>query len=208
MTTTPQDPRVAKMRHFEGFDFITSDLHFGHKNQAARRGFTDALGVGDPDEHDEVLIDRWNSVVLPEDVVIVLGDIYLGRWAQALEKVADLNGHKHLILGNHDHPHPINKGKKVDEHLEVFETVSLNGYTHIAGRKALLSHFPYKEDHTDAPRYMEHRLPDQGEWLIHGHTHDPDQRLHDGREIHVGLDAWGLVPVVNHTITGIMKGAS
>ena len=50
------------------------------------------------------------------------------------------------------------------------------------------------DDHTDAPRFAQYRLPDEGRWLLHGHTHIADQRIH-GRQIHVGLDAWDLRPV-------------
>jgi calcineurin-like phosphoesterase family protein len=61
----------------------------------------------------------------------------------------------------------------------------------------LLSHFPYfgdGEGSRDTPeRYSQYRLPDMGEWLIHGHVHDPI-RLR-GKSIHVGVDAWNLAPV-------------
>jgi calcineurin-like phosphoesterase family protein len=37
-------------------------------------------------------------------------------------------------------------------------------------------------------------LRDEGELLLHGHTHDK-QKAHDGNMFHVGLDAWReLVP--------------
>ena len=44
------------------------------------------------------------------------------------------------------------------------------------------------------PRYTQYRLPNQGRWLLHGHTHNKDQRIH-GKQLHVGLDAWGMRPV-------------
>ena len=33
-------------------------------------------------------------------------------------------------------------------------------------------HFPYVGDSGDRDRYVEHRPPDRGEWLLHGHVHD------------------------------------
>ena len=44
---------------------------------------------------------RWNHVVNPKDTVWVLGDVVFGQ--HNLEKLARLNGYKHLVMGNHDH---------------------------------------------------------------------------------------------------------
>ena len=206
------DPRINRLLEFDGFDWISSDLHLGHKNQAKRRGFEDCKGVGMPDVHDERIIEIWNDLVRPHDLVIVLGDTYLGRVAQALENVKRLHGMKHLILGNHDEPHPFNKQKKIDVHFGPFETLSLGGVVQVAGHRTLLSHFPAHEDmrhaeqHGGVDRYEEFRPVLRGEFLIHGHTHDEDQRLHDGVELHVGLDAWNLAPVSFATVEGIFKG--
>lgn len=59
----------------------------------------------------------------------------------------------------------------------------------IADQVVLLSHFPYGNRDRGAPRYLQYRLPDLGEWLLHGHTHSNERQL--GKEIHVGWDAWG-----------------
>ena len=80
--------------------FFTSDLHFNHKNLLH-------LGQGRPfktiEEHDEAIIQNWNSVVTKSDLVYILGDVSLGC---PQEKLIDyfkrLNGAKHLIIGNHD----------------------------------------------------------------------------------------------------------
>ena len=53
--------------------FITSDLHFGHDKAFlyAPRGFSTIT------EHDATVISNWNSVIAPEDIVYVLGDVCL-----------------------------------------------------------------------------------------------------------------------------------
>ena len=87
------------MRHF-----IISDTHFSHENiiRYCNRPFAHA------DEMDECLIQYWNEVVRPEDHVRHLGDVSMKRGGR-LEQLAfirlikRLNGHKRLILGNHDH---------------------------------------------------------------------------------------------------------
>ena len=80
--------------------FFTSDLHFGHKNLLK---FTKPRPFTTIEEHDQTIIDNWNSVVNQDDTVYVLGDIAMGMDPDKLEDyLKKLNGHKRLILGNHD----------------------------------------------------------------------------------------------------------
>ena len=51
------------------------------------------------EEMDEHMIEQWNSVVRPGDKVYHLGDVFIEDGHKALKR---LNGHKRLILGNHD----------------------------------------------------------------------------------------------------------
>lgn len=80
--------------------FLTSDLHFGHRNILH-------IGKGRPfktiEEHDQALIDNWNSVVTSGDLVYVLGDFSIETNVDEIRKpLSKLNGQKILILGNHD----------------------------------------------------------------------------------------------------------
>ena len=56
--------------------FYISDWHYGHANVIAfdNRPFKSLL------EMDEALVDRWNAVVSPGDIVYVLGDMF---WCKA-----------------------------------------------------------------------------------------------------------------------------
>lgn len=80
--------------------FFTSDTHFNHKNILT-------LGNGRPfktiEEHNQTLIDNWNKIVKPGDVVFHLGDVAFTYDPKELEAIFHkLNGCKHIIQGNHD----------------------------------------------------------------------------------------------------------
>lgn len=177
--------------------WFTSDLHFGHRFVSGLRGFDST------DEHDERLVSEWSRRVGKDDQVWVLGDLAVSSPARALEIVRSLPGVKHLIAGNHDGCHPMHRDahKQQAKYLSVFASVQAFARRRIDGAEVLLSHFPYAKDRHEA-RYMQYRLRDEGAWLLHGHTHGTE-RL-EGREIHVGVDAWGLAPVPIHVIADLM----
>lgn len=79
--------------------WVVSDTHFGHANiiKYCNRPFKDA------DEMDWHMVDQWNKVVKPTDKVYHLGDVYMGLKPDRITHILHcLNGHKRLILGNHD----------------------------------------------------------------------------------------------------------
>jgi calcineurin-like phosphoesterase family protein len=84
--------------------WFISDSHFGHANllkltrhdgSPLRPGFRDA------DQMDEVMIEKWNAVVKPADVVHHLGDICFDQ-KHLTGILPRLNGNIYLVLGNHD----------------------------------------------------------------------------------------------------------
>ena len=180
--------------------WFTADLHLGHRLVTGHRGFGE-----DTDKHDWTIMNNWSKVVHPKDQVWVLGDLAVSSPTRALVLLSDLPGRKHLIAGNHDGCHPMHRDshKRVGEYLEVFESVQPFARRRIEGEDVLLSHFPYNKDRHEV-RYTQYRLRDEGRWLLHGHTHQADQRR-EGREIHVGVDAWDLSPVHLNTVIELMK---
>lgn len=60
--------------------YYTSDLHFSHKNIIlyCNRPFKDI------DEMNECIIERWNNVIKPNDMVYLLGDVIMGLKKKAL----------------------------------------------------------------------------------------------------------------------------
>lgn len=174
--------------------FLTADLHLGHEKVAEKRGFPSVQ------QHDEFVIEKWRSQVLPDDRVIVLGDISGGKTEDhALAVLSTLPGEKRLIAGNHDSVSAFSRrGHKMqEEFLKVFLSVESFSTMKMARREVLLSHYPYASQ-GDGPgrgpaRYLQWRLPDMGALLIHGHTHhsDPFDGSMTGREMCVSWDAWG-----------------
>lgn len=178
--------------------FFTSDLHFGHVNILNYTKRRQYLGMRD----DETIVDMndrlvrvWNAQVAPEDTVYVLGDFAMGKVAETVEYARQLNGTKHLVMGNHDRPHPImyKSDEKTAEWYRVYHAAGFASITqsmvyNFDGVTALVHHFPYDADHTDDVRYMDHRPKDTGMPLVHGHVHDM-YRTND-RQFNVGIDAW------------------
>lgn len=80
--------------------FFTADTHFDHKNilkfEPARQQF------GDRFEMSEALIEKWNDVVKPDDLVFHLGDVFFCGAKRSEEIAKKLNGRKILTRGNHD----------------------------------------------------------------------------------------------------------
>jgi calcineurin-like phosphoesterase family protein len=83
--------------------FLVSDTHFGHMGVCK---FTRSDGVtklrpwDSPDEMDEAMVEKWNSIVGPKDKVYHLGDVVMEK--KKLDIMRRLNGDKVLIRGNHD----------------------------------------------------------------------------------------------------------
>lgn len=80
--------------------YLCADLHLNHKNILKYEPCRiEQLGMATDtiQEMNEKIIERWNSVVKPEDTVYCLGDVSFGAF-----DVSVLNGYKILIKGNHD----------------------------------------------------------------------------------------------------------
>jgi calcineurin-like phosphoesterase family protein len=98
---------------------------------------------------DEHMVDRWNLVVRPQDKVYHLGDVTMSRKPVGLEIVKRLNGHKRLVLGNHD-------VMSCRDYLRYFEEV----YASRVLDGMILTHIPIH------PESMERFSAN-----VHGHIH-------------------------------------
>lgn len=114
-----------------------SDTHWFHNNilRYCNRPF------GSVEEMNEALVNNWNSVVKPDDHVYHLGDFCFGnveKWNWCLEP-GRLNGHIHLILGNHDPERVFRDGT----FIERFDSIDYQKILIIEGWTVILNHFPF-----------------------------------------------------------------
>ena len=77
-----------------GDEWILSDTHFHHTS--------DWVLENRPSRWLEYVVDGWQRLVAPTDVVIHLGDLELGTAGEMDALVPSLPGMKFLIRGNHD----------------------------------------------------------------------------------------------------------
>ena len=117
--------------------WLTSDTHWFHENilKYCNRPFPSVYDMN------QSLVDRWNSVVGPEDHVYHLGDLCFGtveKWNWCLEP-GRLNGHIHLILGNHDPERVFRPGTMI----ERFDSIDYQKILVADGWTIILNHFPF-----------------------------------------------------------------
>ena len=150
--------------------YVISDLHFGHKNMALYRGFKTL------EEHDQYIIDRWNSLVHKGDSVWILGDISMEK-ATEYYKLGLLKGHKKVVLGNHDLPKP-SHNRKMLEYVN-----SISGAVTNKNRGYILTHIPIH------PFELERFNVN-----IHGHVHA--NTINDSRYVNVCCEVIDYTPVL------------
>ncbi|MBP9692257.1 MAG: hypothetical protein KBD90_02885, partial [Alphaproteobacteria bacterium] len=187
--------------------YFTSDHHFWHTNiiRPCNRPF------GSVEEMNEVLIQKWNDLVGPEDEVYYLGDFSMA--ARPVEVYTTrLNGIKFLVPGNHDLCHSYHKrSRTLEHHARWIQQYQDWGWTVLPEQMLLmipdlgevkLCHLPYSINF-EGDKYAKWRPHDDGHWLLCGHVHDKWKTMH--KMINVGVDAWNFQPVSVIEIMGIIQ---
>ncbi len=179
--------------------WFTSDTHFGHARiiELCNRPFKDVNHMN------EIMIERWNNVVMPDDVVYHMGDVALGKIDESLPLVGRLSGYKILVPGNHDRIFSGESEKKrerfLPEYSKVFDLIMPETFSKwVNDLHVAMSHFPYRGDSQENDRHVDKRPVDHGLPLIHGHIHE--KRRIEGRMFNVGVDVNDFRPVHEDTI--------
>ncbi len=156
--------------------YFTADSHFGHAAiiKLCNRPFAGLT------EHDQALIEAWNSVVQPSDTVWHLGDFAYKQSPKLIRRIFDqLHGTKHVILGNHD-----TKGPAKRTGTEQLPWASQQHYAEVVedGQRIIMFHYGMR---TWPGMHC-------GSVHLYGHSHG---RLPGTRQcIDVGVDNIGFVP--------------
>lgn len=153
--------------------FFISDTHFGHENiiKTCHRPFANV------EEMDEALVSRWNERVRPDDTVYHLGDFCFRNSRSADTYLRQLNGHIHLITGNHD-------DETLAQHAVLFASVNHIREIHERGHRIVLCHYPMREWHGSWDRA----------WHLFGHVHGRLDHEPHGYSLDVGADAHDFRP--------------
>lgn len=128
----------------------------------------------------EGIIDTHNSIVSDSSEVWFLGDCSFGSEFKGVELFRRMKGHKHLILGNHDH------FKHFDLWLTAFDTIQHYKEISYYKQKICLFHFGqrvWNKSH-------------HGAWQLHGHSHG--SLPPHGKSLDVGLDSPWLTGKKEH----------
>lgn len=163
--------------------YFTSDLHFGHKNILQYENRDIKLGVNNIEEHDQKLIDNWNSIVEEDDLVFILGDLSFYNAEKTNEILKQLKGHKVLIKGNHDYTYI----DKIIFDKSQFELIT--DYLQIKYQGIIISlmHYPILS--------FDGMYKDEGYIHLFGHIHStPDYKL-PRHSYHIGVDVNNYKPV-------------
>lgn len=158
--------------------WIISDTHFNHNKDfiLQPRNFSTV------EEMNEKIIERWNSVVQPNDTIYHLGDMTMGDIDAAAPLIARLNGKINLAIGNHD----TNARLKTFGWLSNITDIQFGYRLKIGKYTYLLTHYPQLTGNYDESKTFS----------IHGHTHstemfNPDYDL----MFNVSCEALCCVPI-------------
>lgn len=142
--------------------------------------------------HNQAIVDRINSTIKKSDDLYIIGDAVFGSSTDGKKWLSKIRGNKTLVWGNHDKSYKIMFEMGFHKVVENDFVKLTNG---VESRRVLMSHFPYYPTILDRMfkrgtdvRYMHKRIVDNGDWLLHGHTHSKERVK--GKQIHVGVDAW------------------
>ena len=147
--------------------FVTADLHLGHNAICRYR-----TQFSTPEEHTELVLDNYKSIITKRDTVYFMGDIAFSD--EAADRLDELPGYKILILGNHDTDRGREKAKYL---MSKFDRV----YGSLSKKGCWWSHIPIHPDEL------------RGKYCVHGHVHN--NTIQDPRYANVCLENTNYYPV-------------
>lgn len=177
--------RTLCERHPNSNIYIISDQHFYHRNilNYTRSEFSDV------EEMNSHIINAHNSTIGESDIVIFLGDFCLKK-PLIPNILSKLNGHKYLLLGNHD-PEVLEKNYLALGFEGVYTTPVKIG-------DAYLSHEPLVKGEHPGLTFQEitkEFSKNSNARNYHGHIHTKDNNISPSY-INSTCEALGYVPIL------------
>lgn len=162
--------------------WVISDTHFNHANIL---DFRDDLGnkirpFSSVQEMNEKIVDRWNSMVKPGDIVYHLGDVAFGSKEEFAPLWNKLHGSKRLVVGNHDDIKWLSSGG-------FFKKISM--WRQFIEHGLVLTHVPINE--TGLVRL---KSGEKNQLLVNVHGHIHHNPSPPGRYINVSCEATSYYP--------------
>ncbi len=164
--------------------WTTSDQHFLHKAiiRYCNRPFNDVK------EMNEVMIEKWNSVVKQDDLVIHCGDLCMGTLKDIEKKIVPrLNGKLLIIKGNHD---------KAAHRRKLYNRLGIEVIpSYIMRYKGILFGFNHKP--IDRRLFFKERKEEFRPDILmcYGHIHQYAPKGLVNNSFHVGVDTNDFTPV-------------
>ena len=170
--------------------WFTSDLHLWLCHD--KDFIYQARGYNNIEEMNNDLIEKWNQVVLSEDLVYILGDVALGNDLEKIKSyLTSLNGKKILIRWNHD------TDKKVEFYKDnqIFENITYMDVIKYKKKIFLLSYYPQLTYNYDYNKVFS----------LYGHTHQINTINPNVLGYNVGIDSNNNTPVSLEFIYNFLK---
>lgn len=176
-----------------------SDTHFSHARSLEFKNEKTGVKMrpwepGQVTEMNEYMVEKWNSVVDPADMVLHIGDTWFTK--DGHEILSRLHGDKELIMGNHD-----------DKATEIYSRYfrKLHGSYTVRSKNrnsdVILTHIPVHP--SQFGRFMGN---------IHGHLHNefvmmPDGVTKDPRYLNVCVENWDYTPILLRDAVDMIREA-
>jgi calcineurin-like phosphoesterase family protein len=171
--------------------YFTADTHFGHTNiiKYCNRPFKTI------EEHNEVLINNWNKVVKPNDIIYHLGD-FCFKSNGPVNYLKRLNGQIYFIWGNHD--------AQMHKYFNKYGTSAFSRHVYFIGdmseitigdQDIILNHYSMRV--WNKSHY--------GSWHLYGHSHGQLPDDPHSLSLDVGVDCHNYTPISFEYITELMS---
>jgi calcineurin-like phosphoesterase family protein len=166
--------------------WVSSDHHWFHGNiiKHCHRPFINNTFPEDDERHwdvptmNRVMVERWNSVVAPNDIVYYGGDMFYKGRTKDCEAILDqLNGQIYFVKGNHD-----KLASKFQHRYRFWGDLLEIKYE---GHLIVLCHY--------AMRTWNKAL--KGSYHVYGHSHGQLPEDPNSLSFDIGVDCWNFYPV-------------